>query len=148
MRIPSTILLSLAAASSTACSSTTSLSGMSRQRTVPASDPARTGSSSQTLTAAELLTANVTTTSEGIRRLRPEFLRPLLTPTPAGTIARTHPSVYLNGVYVGGPEVLEGISLDIVDEIRFVSASHAKDWWGSSCPCDAGVIAVRTKKGE
>jgi hypothetical protein len=109
-------------------------------------EPARYGSTSETLTANELLTANVTSTQEGVRRRRPEFLRPVLLPTPDMGTVQTYPSVYLNGVYAGGVDALERVPLSVVDEIRFVRASQAKDRWGSYCPCNAGVIAVRTKK--
>jgi hypothetical protein len=109
-------------------------------------EPSRFGSSSDKLAVDELLAAHATSTPEAVRRLRPEFLRPVLLPTPdAGTVA-TYPSVYLNGVYAGGVEALETVPLQVVEEVRFVRAAQAKDWWGSYCPCNAGVIAVRTKK--
>lgn len=147
MRISSRrILLAFVAAASAACAGRAPVSGVSRQRAMEGSEPSRFGSSSETLTAAELLTANATSTPDGVRRLRPEFLRPALLPTPDAGTVRTYPSVYLNGVYAGGVEALETVPLSVVEEIRFVRAPQAKDWWGSYCQCNAGVIAVRTKK--
>jgi hypothetical protein len=149
MQISSTtIVLFLAAVASAACAGRTPVSGISRQQMIEVAGPSRFGSSSETLTAAELLTSKVTSTPEGVRRLRPEFLRLVLLPTPDGRIAHTYPSVYLNGVYAGGVEALETIPLSVVEEIRFVRAPQAKDWWGSYCECNAGVIAVRTKKNH
>jgi hypothetical protein len=139
------MLLIFIAAASAACAGTAPMSGVSRQRAMGVAEPSRLGSSSETLTAADLLTANVTSTPEAVRRLRPEFLRPVLLPTPDAGTARVYPSVYLNGVYAGGIEALETVPLTVVQEIRFVRAQQAKGWWGSYCPCNAGVIAVRTK---
>lgn len=148
MRISSTtIVCFLAAAASAACAGRAPASGgISRQRTIGVAEPSRISSASATLTAEELLTAKVTSTHEGVRRLRPDFLRPLLLPTPDAGTVQTYPSVYLNGIYAGGVEALESVPLNVVDEIRFIRAPQAKDWWGSYCRCDAGVIAVRTKK--
>ena len=147
MRISSTtIVLFIAAAASAACAGRTPVSGISRQQAMGVAEPSRFGSSSETLTAAELLTSKATSTPEGVRRLRPEFVRPVLLPTPEGRTVPTYPSVYLNGVYAGGVDALESVPLNVVEEIRFVRAPQAKDWWGSYCPCNAGVITVRTKK--
>src|SRR5262245_30669869 len=147
MRNSSTmIVLLLAAAASAACAGRAPVTGISRQQVMGVAEPSRIGSSSDKLAAVELLAANATSTAEAVRRLRPEFLRPVLLPTPdAGTVA-TYPSVYLNGVHAGGIDALESVPLEVVEEIRFIRAAQAKDWWGSYCPCNAGVIAVRTKK--
>jgi hypothetical protein len=141
-----TIALFLAAAASAACAGSAPMSGISRQQSMGVAEPSRFGSSSETLTAAELLASKATSTPDGVRRLRPEFLRPSLLPTPDARTVSTFPSVYLNGVYAGGIEALDNIPLNVVQEIRFVRAPQAKDWWGSYCPCNAGVITVRTKK--
>jgi hypothetical protein len=57
------------------------------------------------------------------------------------------PSVYLDGRFAGGPEALGRIPLAVVIEIRYLIAMAAKSEFGSYCPCDAGVILVRTGAG-
>jgi len=58
------------------------------------------------------------------------------------------PSVYLNGRLDGNLGALQTIPLDAVDEIRFIPSSRARDVWGPSCPCSAGVIYVRTRSSK
>jgi hypothetical protein len=99
------------------------------------------------LSAAELVQARVTTTADGVRQLRPNFLQGIRTIS-GGAIVDVAPSVFLNGSYAGGVEALELVSLDAVNEIRFIRPAQAHDFWGSSCPCNGGVIHVRTKRGD
>lgn len=99
------------------------------------------------LTAAELRDLRPLTTLDGVRRLRPEFIR--------GTVvlngnqpATVTPSVFLNGVYAGGLDALETIPLDAVEEIRYLRPSRAYDQWGFSCRCNGGAIQVTTKRSN
>jgi len=87
------------------------------------------------------------TTAEGVRRLRPEFVRPTFAPGYPGGPPAT-PSVYIDGVYTGSVDVLDRILLDEVNDIRFIRPNEARGWWGWSCPCAGGVIHVRTVHGR
>ena len=107
-------------------------------------EPSRYGSPSDVLTATELLRVNPTSTADGVRRLRPEFVRATSAPGLSG-IEAVWPSVYVNGKHIGGPDELERIPVDAVAEIRFVKPGQARDFWGAMCPCSAGVIHVRTR---
>jgi hypothetical protein len=118
---------------------------LSIERVADAKEPPRYGRSSDVLTATELLDARVTTTAAGVRQLRPNFLQGMRAMTGTG-MADVAPSVYLNGGYVGGVDALDAIGLDAVEEIRLIRPAQAHDFWGSSCPCNGGVILVRTKR--
>lgn len=121
-------------------------SALLRQQGTAVSEPPRSGAPSDVLTASELVSPGVMTVGDGVRRLRPEFVRPAIIPgNPAG--ATTLPAVYINGVYTGSLDVLDRILLEEVEDIRFIRAWQARGWWGPSCPCAAGVIHVRTKRG-
>jgi len=85
-------------------------------------------------------------TSEGVRRLRPEYVRPTMIMTPNNEVVRVTPSVFLNGVYTGGLEVLDVIPLESVVEVRFYRPSRGYDVWGLSCRCSGGAIDVKTKR--
>jgi hypothetical protein len=147
MRFSSTtVFIVLAAGAAAGCSRASSLSTVSRAQNAPITSPTRTTSSSETLLAAEILASNALSTPEAVRRLRPEFLRATVVWTPDAGSTRQYPSVYLNGVHAGGPDILETVPVGVIEEIRFVRAVEAKAWWGSLCPCSGGVISVRTKK--
>ena len=113
-------------------------------RPSPVSDGPRARGASDVLTADELARADVQTTVDGVRRLRPEFLRPTQVVGTDGPV-HVYPSVYLNSQYAGHAEALGLIALDAVQQIRFVRAAAARYWWGALCPCAGGVIYVRTK---
>jgi len=137
--------LSLGRAADTSFSSVHAAdTSLSPGRTVETNEPARHGRSSDVLTATELLQAHAVTTAAGVRQLRPAFVRGIRSMTASGTLDIS-PSVYLNGGYLGGLDALESVSLDAVQEIRFIRPAQAHDFWGSWCPCDGGVIHVRTK---
>src|SRR5262249_18382211 len=100
---------------------------------------------SDLLTAAELRNLRPLTTLDGVRRLRPEFIRPTVVLL-GNERAAVMPSVFLNGTYAGGLDVLETIPLDAVEEIRYLRPSRAYDLWGLSCRCNGGAIQVTTKR--
>lgn len=96
------------------------------------------------LTAAELASMPGETLYEGIQRLRPEFLRgrgQLSIEDPSGSL----PVVYLDGMRVGGLDVLRTIRVAEVHEVRFYSAADATTRYGTGHP--GGVIAVMTRRG-
>jgi hypothetical protein len=117
-----------------------------RERRIVGNEPPRSGAPSDVLTASELMVGGVMTVGDGVRRLRPEFVRPAFVPGSL-TGAAISPTVYINGGYGGGIEILDRVLLEEVEDIRFIRASQARGWWGPSCPCAAGVIHVRTKRG-
>lgn len=123
-----------------------SQSALLRQQGTAVSEPPRSGAPSDVLTASELVAPGVMTVGEGVRRLRPEFVRPAIVPGDL-TGAAVLPSVYINGGYAGSLDVLDRILLEEVEDIRFIRAWQARGWWGPSCPCAAGVIHVRTRRG-
>lgn len=107
-------------------------------------EPPTGGSRSDRIAAAELATIRGNT-ADAVRKLRPEFLRVHDQRTSVSGSATT-PSVYVNGRYAGEASVLELIPLAVVLEIRYVDAIAAKSMFGSYCPCDQGVIFVRTAR--
>jgi hypothetical protein len=108
------------------------------------SDGPRADVPSDVITAADLHDVVAANTAEAVRRLRPNFVRP--SPVP-GSMQGDYasPSVYVDGNYLGGIDALDLVHLDEVEEIRFIRANAAKNWWGGSCPCAVGVIHVRTR---
>jgi len=82
------------------------------------------------------------TALDAVRRLRPEFLQPS---APRPSAPSTLPSVYENGHYSGGADQLRDIPLGLVIEIQRLSPVEARIMFGASCPCDGGVISVKTK---
>jgi hypothetical protein len=73
-------------------------------------------------------------------RLRPEILRARR--VAAGAAAR--PSVYVDGTYLGGTDILSLVPLAAVREVAYLTPALAHDRYGSSCPCDAGAIVIAT----
>lgn len=137
--------LSLAA---TACASARVPSfGAADRQLVLGGELPRPRAASDVVTGGELRWAGVQTTGEGVRRLRPHFLRPALIP---GDLEgrRATPSVYVDNVYTGGLEVLDQILLDEVEDIQFIRPAEARFSWGSWCACAGGVIHVRRTRGR
>jgi hypothetical protein len=91
----------------------------------------------------ELLKVQGSTALDAVRQLRPEFLR-ATSRTGVGTGGAPAVSVYENGRYLGGVETLSDIPLRVLQEVRRVEPVEAKSMFGSSCPCEAGVILIRT----
>jgi hypothetical protein len=145
---PSIALACAIAILSTGCASVPAHStSLSFDRAADSNEPSRIGRASDVLTATEMFDARIRTTWDGVRQLRPNFLQGVRTIS-GGAIMNVAPSVYLNGSYVGGAEALETVALDAVSEIRFIRPMQAHDFWGASCPCNGGVILVRTKRGN
>jgi hypothetical protein len=110
-------------------------------------EPTPFGVPSDILTAREAAQGNVATTADAVRRLRPQFLRSSSVLGRSG-FEIVWPSVFLNGRYAGGLEQLETIPLDAVEEIRFIRSFRARDFWGPTCRCTAGVILIHTKRPQ
>ena len=91
------------------------------------------------ITSVELRQVQGWSAMDAVQRLRPEFLRgtqrqPGVAPVP--------PTVYESGRYLGSTDELRDIPLRIVKEIRWLSPVEARVLFGSTCPCDGGVIGV------
>ncbi len=84
------------------------------------------------------------TTGDAIRMLRPEFLRGRDQRSAGGSTST--PAIYVNGRYAGEVNVLELIPLTVVLDIYYMGAIAAKSMFGSHCPCDQGVVFVRTAR--
>ncbi len=118
-----------------------------RRQRLTVSEPARSGARSDALTSDEIELSGVLTVSDGVRRLRPEFVRPRVVPGSLGGTLQG-PVVYIDGGYAGGLDVLDRVLLDELQDIRLIRAAQAQSWWGASCRCAAGVIHVRTRRAR
>ena len=96
------------------------------------------------VSAADLTKTSASNLFDALRQIRPEFLR-ASTRTTALSPAREI-SVFENDRYVGTVSQLSMIPLNVVVELRRLEPVEAKSVFGNSCPCDAGVIHVRTAK--
>ena len=88
-----------------------------------------------------MLNANYTSAYDAVSALRSMWLRP------RGPDSFTVPSivwVYVDGVRVGGVEVLQGIQPRLVNTLRFYDGPTATSRWGVDN--GAGVIHVSTWK--
>ena len=95
-----------------------------------------------TLTRAELVLApDAFTTTEAIRRLRPEFL---MGSTRNGS-AVYPPALYLNDLYEGELWYLNSIPRDAIREVVFLHPAEASLRFGVLCRCPGGVLSVRTR---
>jgi hypothetical protein len=83
---------------------------------------------------------------EGLRRLRPEWMRPAPATRQAGEPAVA--SVYVNDAYAGGTEALRLIPIDAVTNARYLTPTAARSWFGMFCPCAGGVILVSTRTDD
>lgn len=116
------------------------------ERLTAAPDAHSTSRKSDVVTASELESFPAASTIESLRRLRPEFFRPVRSALDQHNTAGTNPVVYVDDAYNGGLESLETVPKEAVREVRFLRPMQAVERWGPSCPCVAGVILVVTKK--
>ena len=94
------------------------------------------------ITAPELVDSNAPHALEAVQRLRPEYLRTrgpssLLNPTAMG------PAVFVDGVLLGGVDVLADIPIGELARIQYFRAWDATTLFGAGYP--NWVIAVSTK---
>jgi hypothetical protein len=100
-----------------------------------------TGTSSVILSQADLLEANVTTLYDGIERLRRRWLRS----RGENFAGRSRvPTVFVDGSARGDLDVLRGIPVTDVVDVRFLSASDAATRFGTTAGT-GGAILVRTR---
>jgi hypothetical protein len=102
------------------------------------------GTGKSTLSTADLAKTSATNLLDALRQLRPEYLR--TTSRAVSRITMNELSVYENDRYAGTTSTLSLIPLTVVLDLRRIEAVEAKSLFGSSCPCDGGVILVRTAR--
>jgi hypothetical protein len=83
---------------------------------------------------------------EAVRRLRPEWLR--ASPSARQSAEPGAASVYTRDSYVGGLEALRLIPIAAVEEMRYLTPTAARSWFGMFCRCAGGVIVVTTRVEE
>ena len=106
-------------------------------------DPPRQEWRADRISTGELRTFGGSTVLDAVRRLRPEFLQTTAPRTMTSEPAL--PSVFLNGRFSGGLELLGTLGLTPVVEIQYLTPMNAKNEFGSYCRCEGGVIHVRTR---
>ena len=92
----------------------------------------------------ELGRAGVPSLYEALERLRPEFLRGPGAPNAHGEMSL--PSVRLNGVRAGAPDVLKLVQVGEVLDVRYRRPATALTMYGATCDCVGGVIEVTTRR--
>ncbi len=100
----------------------------------------RPRSSQYVLTSEDLASTNELTAYDAIQRLRPLWLRPRA-PSARGPAPIV---VFVDNVRIGGVDYLSNLSLNDVEEIRFINPSDATTRWGTGVA--GGVIEVTTKR--
>ena len=98
------------------------------------------------ITLAEIRSVNAASTLDMIRTLRPGFLR--LSPRTADPLKVYGPAVYENQTYVGDMSWLSGVPLMEVKQVEYVHPAEARVRFGAMCPCDGGVLLVRTRRAD
>jgi hypothetical protein len=116
------------------------------ERLTAGPDPHSTSRRADVVTASELESFPAASTIESLRRLRPEFFRPVRSALDQHNTAGANPVVYVDDAYNGGLESLETVPKAAVREVRFLRPMQAVERWGPSCPCGAGVVLVVTKR--
>ena len=92
------------------------------------------------ITQDEAAYAGAETAHDIVEHLRPEFLVSL-----TGRSLAAERLVYINGVRVGGLEVLHGIPADRVQEIRLLTARDAERLLGGEH--SAGALVIKLRRG-
>ena len=67
-----------------------------------------------------------------------------MSPSARQSAEQASASVYANDSYVGGLEALRLIPVGAVEDMRYLTPSAARSWFGMFCPCAGGVILVTT----
>ena len=100
--------------------------------------------STDRVTRDELSVVDGATLEDGLRRTRPELLRPTNV-VQRGSVVVVVPAVFLDDRYSGGIEFLRSIPLQLVAEVRYLRPMTARTTFGAHCPCDGGALSVRTR---
>jgi hypothetical protein len=97
----------------------------------------------QTLTDSELAATGAFSTSDAVRRLRPQFLTGS---TRQPTLGPPEIAVYLNTVYAGEVSTLSTIPLSEITRITFLHPMEARSHFGIMCRCANGALLVFTRR--
>jgi hypothetical protein len=76
-----------------------------------------------------------------VSQLRPEYVRPL---NRRGVGPAVPPVVFINNALAGGPESLSAIPASLIEQIRHVTPSEARSWYGGRY--EGGMIMVRLRR--
>jgi hypothetical protein len=128
-----------------ACASTSTGSDALRyERAAVSRHPDETGGQTRMLilTDSELATTGALTTTDAIRRLRPQFLAGSTRQLSSGP---PEVAVYLNGMYNGELSTLITIPLSEVRRIVFMHPTEARSNYGLMCRCANGALLVSTR---
>lgn len=82
------------------------------------------------------------TVQEVIRRLRPRWL--IARGNTSIQYGQALPQVYVDGLRMGGPEALDNLQPNDVQELRFISAADATTLYGTDHA--GGIIQVTTRR--
>jgi hypothetical protein len=96
------------------------------------------------ITTPELVDSNAPHALEAVERLRPEYLRSR-GPSSVFNPTATGPAVFVDGVLLGGVNVLADIPIGELARIQYFRAWDATTHFGDGYA--NGVIAVSTKRG-
>jgi hypothetical protein len=99
------------------------------------------GGSPSTLTRAQLLETRQGTLYSAVQTLRPNWLRSRGTTSLSGS---SQVVLFLNGAPFGTVSDLNSISIDAVEDIRYMSASEAGARYGTTAG-NSGLLLVRTR---
>jgi hypothetical protein len=102
----------------------------------------RSTASASTLTAADLAATHAPSTSDAIRRLRPEFFHGS---SRVPLVGQPKIAVYINAAYSGDVTTLSMIPLEAVRTVTFLQPTAAQIRFGSFCACPNGAIVVATR---
>jgi len=143
-RIPR-LALSLAILAATACASSNLHEGRSSLPVRAIADSSRSSFvDAGRVRGDELNRAGVISLYEALERVRPEMLRGPGSPNAHGEMSR--PSVRLNGVRAGAPDVLKLVQVAEVMDVRYRRPATALTMYGSTCDCVGGIIEVTTRR--
>ena len=143
-RIPR-LALSLAILAATACASSNLHEGRSSLPVRAIADSSRSSFvDAGRVRGDELNRAGVISLYEALERVRPEMLRGPGSRNAHGEMSR--PSVRLNGVRAGAPDVLKLVQVAEVMDVRYRRPATALTMYGSTCDCVGGIIEVTTRR--
>jgi hypothetical protein len=105
----------------------------------------RAPSSRSSITEEELNDLPASTVFQAVQRLRPTWLRGRVTTVRGASSERYYAQVFVDGLHRGDLDVLNGMDVREVQEIRYLSASDATTRFGTGYP--GGIIEILTKRG-